>query len=124
MVNFLDSESESKPNEISGRMPSSSSSYYLDLDLEASTVTMKRPKSEDLSNINSCDEEVTEHKEVNFQSQNSKVPEDLLNDKLLVQEMKEKPGWHQVANLKSTFDESSAYNRLTWELKLFKIFNI
>lgn len=96
-------------------MPSSSSSYYLNLDLEASTVTLKRPKSVDLSvdSPNSCEEEILEHKEVNFQSQNSNVPEDLLNDKLLVQEIKEKEGWHHVTNLKNNFDESSAYNSLT-----------
>lgn len=50
-----DSESETKPSnsmqQTAGRLPSSSSSFYLDLNLEASTVTLKRPTSEDLTTI-------------------------------------------------------------------------
>lgn len=97
-------------------MPSSSSSFYLDLNLEASTVTLKRPTSEviipDSADFN---DGIIEHKEVNFQTQenNSKVPEDLLNDKLLVQEIKEREGWHKVTNLKNAYNESTVYNSLT-----------
>lgn len=95
-------------------MPSSSSSFYLDLNLEASTVTLKRPTSEDIiSAAADCNDGIVEQKEVNFQTQENKVPEDLLNDKLLVQEIKEQEGWHQVANLKNTFNESTVYNSLT-----------
>lgn len=97
-------------------MPSSSSSFYLDLNLESSTVTLKRPTSEDVTSVAADNNDgMIEHKEVNFQGQenNAKVPEDLLNDTLLVQELKERDGWHQVANLKNAYGESSAYNSLT-----------
>ena len=116
MMPFADSESESKqPSQTTGRMPSSSSSFYLDLNLEASTVTLKRPTSEDIMSTSSdCNDGMIEHKEVNFQTQeNNTVPEDLLNDTLLVQDIKEREEWHQVSNLKSAFGESNVYNSLT-----------
>ncbi|OXU27408.1 hypothetical protein TSAR_004798 [Trichomalopsis sarcophagae] len=110
-----DSESESRhPPQVQGRMPSSSSSFYLDLNLEASTVTLKRPTSEDIiSTTADCNDEIVEQKEVNFQTRENKVPEDLLNDKLLVQDIKKQEGWHQVANLNNAFNESTVYNSLT-----------
>ncbi|XP_023248602.1 1-phosphatidylinositol 3-phosphate 5-kinase [Copidosoma floridanum] len=119
-----DSESESKQSpQSSGRVPSSSSSYYLDLNLEASTVTLKKPTSEDLtSSVGEVCNTTVEHKEVNFQSQenNCNVPDDLLNDKLLVQDVKEKEGWHRVSNLKNAFGESTVYDTLTSAYKQHK----
>ncbi|XP_046466655.1 putative 1-phosphatidylinositol 3-phosphate 5-kinase isoform X1 [Neodiprion pinetum] len=114
-----DSESETKqPNSMFstiGRMPSSSSSFYLDLNLEASTVTLKRPTSEELSvlSVDSIDN-LVEKKEVNFTAHecNSGVPDELLRDTLHVQDYKEKNSWHKSNNLKTAFGESNAYNRL------------
>ncbi|XP_047360824.1 1-phosphatidylinositol 3-phosphate 5-kinase isoform X1 [Vespa velutina] len=115
-----DSESESKPSnsvqQTSGRLPSSSSSFYLDLNLEASTVTLKRPTSEDLTTISiDSNDGVTEQKEVNIKSHecNFKVSDDLLSDTFQIQEIKEKSGWHKMTNLRTAFGEMSAYNCLT-----------
>ncbi|XP_020286766.1 1-phosphatidylinositol 3-phosphate 5-kinase isoform X2 [Pseudomyrmex gracilis] len=113
-----DSESETKPSNTQsqsfGRLPSSSSSFYLDLNLEASTVALKRPTSEDLTDLISVDS-VIEQKEINLKSHdcNLKLCDDLLNDTLQVHEFKEKNGWHRPTNLRSNFDELSAYERLT-----------
>lgn len=119
-VLILDSESESKPSnsvqQTSGRLPSSSSSFYLDLNLEASTVTLKRPTSEDLTTISiDSNDGVIEQKEVNLKSHecNFKVSDDLLSDTFQVQEIKEKSGWHKMTNLRTAFEEMSAYNCLT-----------
>lgn len=97
-------------------MPSSSSSFYLDLNVEASTVTLKRPTSDDMLSVaTDSSDGIFEQKEVNFQTQdnNSKIPEDLLNDTLLVQDVRDKGGWHQAVNLKNSYGESSVYNSLT-----------
>ncbi|XP_058804589.1 1-phosphatidylinositol 3-phosphate 5-kinase isoform X2 [Phymastichus coffea] len=121
-ANTEDSENESKqfPQISQGRIPSSSSSFYLDLNVEASTVTLKRPTSDDMLSVaTDSSDGIFEQKEINFQSQdnNSKIPEDLLNDTLLVQDIKEKEGWHQTANLKNTYNESSVYASLTSSYK-------
>ncbi|KAK2584922.1 hypothetical protein KPH14_002518 [Odynerus spinipes] len=115
-----DSESESRPSnsiqQIGGRLPSSSSSFYLDLNLEASTVTLKRPTSEDLTSISiDSSDGVIEQKEVNLKSHecNFKVSDDLLSETFQVQEIKEKSGWHKMINLRTAFGEMSAYNCLT-----------
>ncbi|XP_014610416.1 PREDICTED: 1-phosphatidylinositol 3-phosphate 5-kinase isoform X2 [Polistes canadensis] len=87
-----------------------------DLNVEASTVTLKRPTSEDLTTISiDSNDGVIEQKEVNLKSHecNFKVSDDLLSDTFQVQEIKEKSGWHKVSNLRSTFGEMSAYNCLT-----------
>ncbi|XP_015188060.1 PREDICTED: 1-phosphatidylinositol 3-phosphate 5-kinase isoform X1 [Polistes dominula] len=87
-----------------------------DLNVEASTVTLKRPTSEDLTTISvDSNDGVIEQKEVNLKSHecNFKVSDDLLSDTFQVQEIKEKSGWHKVTNLRSTFGEMSAYNCLT-----------
>ncbi|XP_076663610.1 1-phosphatidylinositol 3-phosphate 5-kinase fab1 isoform X2 [Andrena cerasifolii] len=115
-----DSESETKPStsmqQTSGRLPSSSSSFYLDLNLESSTVTLKRPTSEDLTaiSVNSSDG-VIEQKEVTVKSHkcNLKIADDLLNDTLQVQEFKERNGWHKPSNLRTVLGELHAYECLT-----------
>ncbi|CAL7943576.1 unnamed protein product [Xylocopa violacea] len=115
-----DSESETKPSnsmqQTTGRLPSSSSSFYLDLNLEASTVTLKRPTSEDLTTISvDSSDGVIEQKEVTVKSHkcNFKIADDLLNDTLQVQECKEKNGWHKPTNLPTAFGELHAYECLT-----------
>ncbi|KAK9307472.1 hypothetical protein QLX08_002112 [Tetragonisca angustula] len=114
-----DSESETKPSnstqQTTGRLPSSSSSFYLDLNLEASTVTLKRPTSEDLTTISvDSSDGVIEQKEVTVKSHkcNFKIADDLLNDTLQVQEFKEKIGWHKPTNLRTMFGELHAYECL------------
>lgn len=118
---ILDSESETKPSnsmqQTAGRLPSSSSSFYLDLNLEASTVTLKRPTSEDLTTISvDSSDGVIEQKEVTVKSHkcNFKIADDLLNDNdtLQVQEFKEKNGWHKPTNLRIAFGELHAYECL------------
>lgn len=99
-----------------GRLPSSSSSFYLDLNLEASTVTLKRPTSEDLTTISvDSSDGVIEQKEITVKSHkcNLKIADDLLNDTLQVQEFKEKGGWHKATNLRTAFGELHAYECLT-----------
>ncbi|XP_003403346.2 1-phosphatidylinositol 3-phosphate 5-kinase [Bombus terrestris] len=115
-----DSESETKPSnsvqQTTGRLPSSSSSFYLDLNLEASTVTLKRPTSEDLTTISvDSSDGIIEQKEVTVKSHkcNFKIADDLLNDTLQVQEFKEKNGWHKPTNLRTVFGELHAYECLT-----------
>lgn len=116
-----DSESEIKqPNSappVISRLPSSSSSFYLDLNLEASTVTLKRPTSEEMSviSVESNSDNASEKKEVNFSAHecNSSVPDELLSEMLHVQDYREKNGWYKPNNLKTTFGEGSAYNLLT-----------
>lgn len=116
-----DSESETKPSnsmqQTAGRLPSSSSSFYLDLNLEASTVTLKRPTSEDLTTISvDSSDGIIEQKEVTVKSHkcNFKIADDLLNDNdtLQVQEFKEKNGWHKPTNLRTAFGELHAYENL------------
>lgn len=116
-----DSESETKPSnsmqQTAGRLPSSSSSFYLDLNLEASTVTLKRPTSEDLTTISvDSSDGIIEQKEVTVKSHkcNFKIADDLLNDNdtLQVQEFKEKNGWHKPTNLRTAFGELHAYESL------------
>lgn len=114
-----DSESESKQPELSPqnhpRLPSSSSSFYLDLNLEASTVTLKRPTSEDLTTISiDSGDGIIERKEINIKAleRNSKVTDEVLSDTLQVQEPKERNGWHKATNFRSAFGEVSAYNCL------------
>ncbi|RLU26367.1 hypothetical protein DMN91_000161 [Ooceraea biroi] len=115
-----DSESETKPtssqSQTFGRLPSSSSSFYLDLNLEASTVTLKRPTSEDLTAISvDSSDGIIEQKEINLKPHdcNLKICDDLLNDTLQVHEFKEKNGWHRATNLRTAFGELSAYEGLT-----------
>ncbi|XP_017791586.1 PREDICTED: 1-phosphatidylinositol 3-phosphate 5-kinase [Habropoda laboriosa] len=115
-----DSESETKPSnsaqQSTGRLPSSSSSFYLDLNLEASTVTLKRPTSEDLNTISvDSSDGVIEQKDVMVKSHkcNFKIADDLLSDTLQVQEFKEKNGWHKPTNLRTVFGELYAYECLT-----------
>lgn len=116
-----DSENEGKQitplNQPTGRLPSSSSSFYLDLNLEASTVTLKRPTtSEDFSSaLTDSSDSAIEQKEVNFKADecNSGVSDELLNDTLQVQEVKEKHSWHKVNNLRNSFGEMAAYNSLS-----------
>lgn len=86
----------------------SSANFYLDLDVDSSTVSLKRPPSEDfIPSLIS--------KEVNIQAQESysKDSDDLLNDVLKVQEVKGRSGWHKVTNLKNTFGELNAYDNIT-----------
>lgn len=117
----IDSESETKPTNCSQsqtfcRLPSSSSSFYLDLNLEASTVTLKRPTSEDLTAISvDSSDGIIEQKEINLKSHdcNHKICDDLLSDTLQVHEFKEKNGWHRATNLRTAFGELSAYECLT-----------
>ena len=90
-MSFADSESKSKqPSQTTGCMSSSSSSFYLDINLEASAVTLKRPTSENIMSTSSdCNDGMIEHKEVNFKTQeNNTVPENLLNDTILIQDIK------------------------------------
>ncbi|XP_011640155.1 1-phosphatidylinositol 3-phosphate 5-kinase isoform X2 [Pogonomyrmex barbatus] len=115
-----DSESEIRPmsshSQTFGRLPSSSSSFYLDLNLEASTVTLKRPTSEDLTAISvDSSDGIIEQKEINLKSHdcNLKICDDLLSDTLQVHEFKEKNGWHRATNLRTAFGELSAYECLT-----------
>ncbi|KAL6263914.1 hypothetical protein P5V15_003996 [Pogonomyrmex californicus] len=115
-----DSESETRPmsshSQTFGRLPSSSSSFYLDLNLEASTVTLKRPTSEDLTAISvDSSDGIIEQKEINLKSHdcNLKICDDLLSDTLQVHEFKEKNGWHRATNLRTAFGELSAYECLT-----------
>lgn len=115
-----DSESETKPtnsqSQTFGRLPSSSSSFYLDLNLEASTVTLKRPTSEDLTAISvDSSDGIVEQKEINLKSHdcNHKICDDLLSDTLQMHEFKEKNGWHRATNLRIAFGELSAYEGLT-----------
>ncbi|XP_012235504.1 putative 1-phosphatidylinositol 3-phosphate 5-kinase [Linepithema humile] len=115
-----DSESETKPmssqSQTFGRLPSSSSSFYLDLNLEASTVTLKRPTSEDLTVISvDSSDGIIEQKEINLKPHdcNLKICDDLLSDTLQVHEFKEKNGWHRATNLRTAFGEISAYECLT-----------
>lgn len=100
-----------------GRLPSSSSSFYLDLNLEASTVTLKRPTSEDLTTISiDSSDGIVEQKEISFTKThdcNFKMCDDLLSDTLQVHEFKEKNGWHRATNLRTVFGELSAYECLT-----------
>ncbi|KYM97169.1 1-phosphatidylinositol-3-phosphate 5-kinase [Cyphomyrmex costatus] len=115
-----DSESETRPmsshSQTFGRLPSSSSSFYLDLNLEASTVTLKRPTSEDLTAISvDSGDGIVEQKEINLKAHdcNLKLCDDLLSDTLQVHEFKEKNGWHRATNLRTAFGELSAYECLT-----------
>ncbi|XP_053980102.1 1-phosphatidylinositol 3-phosphate 5-kinase [Hylaeus volcanicus] len=115
-----DSESETKPSnsvqQTTGRLPSSSSSFYLDLNLESSTVTLKRPTSEDLTTISvDSSDGVIEQKEATVTSHtcNFKIADDLLNDTLQVQEFKERNGWHKPSNLRTVLGELHAYECLT-----------
>ncbi|XP_011694487.1 PREDICTED: 1-phosphatidylinositol 3-phosphate 5-kinase-like [Wasmannia auropunctata] len=115
-----DSESETRPmsshSQTFGRLPSSSSSFYLDLNLEASTVTLKRPTSEDLTAISvDSSDGIIEQKEINLKLHdcNLKMCDDLLSDTLQVHEFKEKNGWHRATNLRTAFGELSAYECLT-----------
>lgn len=88
-------------------MSTSTINFYLDLDVDSSTASLKRPPSEDfIPNLVS--------KEVNIQAQESycKDSDDLSNDVLKVQEVKGRSGWHKVTNLKNTFGELSAYNNI------------
>ena len=86
----------------------------MDLDLEASTVTLKRPTSEGAISSDYNDE-VIEHKKVSVRAQevNSKDSDDLLNDILQVQETKNRNGWHNIQNLKSGSNELYAFNTLS-----------
>ncbi|KAJ8686685.1 hypothetical protein QAD02_022479 [Eretmocerus hayati] len=106
-----DSESKSKQSpHVPGRMPSSSSSFYLDLNVKSSTVTLKRPMSGEIIST------PTDNKDGIVGGKNTndcKVREDLLKDSLQVQEVREKGGWHQVVDLKNTFNESNVYKCLT-----------
>ncbi|XP_076280826.1 1-phosphatidylinositol 3-phosphate 5-kinase fab1 isoform X3 [Lasioglossum baleicum] len=115
-----DSESETRaPNPIpvtTGRLPSSSSSFYLDLNLESSTVTLKRPTSEDLTTLSvDSSDSVLDQKEESTKSDkcNLKIADDLLNDTLQVQEVKERNGWHKPSNIRTSFGELHTYERLT-----------
>ncbi|CAB0037002.1 unnamed protein product [Trichogramma brassicae] len=117
IMGVTDSDGETKqPLQAVSRLPSSGSSFYLDLDLEASTVSLKRPTSNEILDFSGSDShsEIIEHKEVNVQCQeNSNVPEDLLNDTLLVQEKKGTGGWNEISNLKSSYGEASSYQSIT-----------
>ncbi|XP_014488639.1 PREDICTED: 1-phosphatidylinositol 3-phosphate 5-kinase [Dinoponera quadriceps] len=131
-----DSESETKPTTSTpfgrvpstvsqstfGRLPSSSSSFYLDLNLEASTVTLKRPTSEDLTTISiDSSDGIVEQKEISLAKThdcNLKMCDDLLSDTLQVHELKEKNGWHKATNLRTVFGELSAYECLTSAYKV------
>ncbi|XP_012269678.2 1-phosphatidylinositol 3-phosphate 5-kinase [Athalia rosae] len=116
-----DSESETKQPSSAlptvGRLPSSSSSFYLDLNLEASTVMLKRPTSEELSvlSLDGSSDNTIERKEVKFTTHecNSGVSDELLSDTLDVQDNQEQNVWHKPNNLKTVLGESNAYSRLT-----------
>ncbi|XP_033330522.2 1-phosphatidylinositol 3-phosphate 5-kinase fab1 isoform X2 [Megalopta genalis] len=115
-----DSESETKPpnsmQQTSGRLPSSSSSFYIDVNLESSTVTLKRPTSEDLTTLSvDSSDSVLDQKEDPVKSHecNLKIADDLLNETLQVQEVKERNGWHKPSNLRTSFGELHTYECLT-----------
>lgn len=98
--------------QTTGRLPSSSSSFYLDLNLESSTVTLKRPTSEDLTTISvDSSDSVIDQKEVAIKSHkcNLKIADDLLSDVLQVQEFKERNGWHKPSNLRAASGELHVY---------------
>ncbi|XP_066582542.1 1-phosphatidylinositol 3-phosphate 5-kinase isoform X2 [Prorops nasuta] len=112
-----DSESETKPTNPTpaGRLASSSSSFYLDLNLEASTVTLKKPTSAELIISSDSADYTIEQKEVNLKSHEccNKILEDLLSDTLQVHELKDRTGWHKVTNLRTAYGEMNAYNCLS-----------
>ncbi|KAK0158635.1 hypothetical protein PV328_009612 [Microctonus aethiopoides] len=116
-----DSENETKQlHSTPGRLPSSSSSFYLDLNLAASTVTLKRPTSDDFtSTFTDSSDSTVEQREINLKSHecNTGVSEDVLNDTLQVQKVKEQNSWHKVNNLRNSFGELSAYNCLSLAYK-------
>ncbi|XP_043287999.1 1-phosphatidylinositol 3-phosphate 5-kinase [Venturia canescens] len=118
-----DSESDTKqpifPGAV-GRLPSSSSSFYLDLNVEASTATLKRPTSEDLASImteSSTTDGTIEQKEVtdvkSSHNCESGVSDELLSDTLQVQKLNERNSWHKAKNLSTANEEFSCYNSLT-----------
>ncbi|XP_011497004.1 PREDICTED: 1-phosphatidylinositol 3-phosphate 5-kinase [Ceratosolen solmsi marchali] len=111
------SEKESKQlTGISTCISSSCSSFYLDLNIEASTVTLKRPISVDrISSSIDCNDQLMEQKKINYIKESNS--EDVLNDTLLVQEIKNREAWHQTTNLKNGYGESNIYNSLLFAYK-------
>lgn len=101
------------------RLPSSSSSFYLDLNVEASTATLKRPTSEDLASImtdSSTTDGTNDHKEtldVKPHNCESGVSDELLSDTLQVQKFNERNSWHRAKNLSTANEELGCYNSLT-----------
>ncbi|XP_011310721.1 putative 1-phosphatidylinositol 3-phosphate 5-kinase [Fopius arisanus] len=93
------------------RLPSSSSSFYLDLNLEASTVTLKRPTSGDFPLFGDTEPLTPDPDKI---AQDNAAVSEVLNDTLFhVQETKERSSWHKVNNLRNSFGEMSAYNSLS-----------
>ncbi|XP_034942912.1 1-phosphatidylinositol 3-phosphate 5-kinase [Chelonus insularis] len=129
-----DSESETKPSYASppsvSHFPTSGSSFYLDLNLEDSTVTLKRPKtSQDINKeFTDSSDSATESKQYRNSiskhdfagsSTASVGSDELLNDDALqtVQQVKEINCWYKVNNLRNSFGEMSAYNNLSLAYK-------
>ncbi|XP_008558177.1 1-phosphatidylinositol 3-phosphate 5-kinase isoform X2 [Microplitis demolitor] len=112
-----DSESESKQSEITTRIPSSGSSFYLDLDVGASTVTLKRPTTFDNFLTDTYSDAVGDQQQIlsKFdQLNNTGVTDEIINDEnLKVQQVKVRNCWHKVNNLCNSYGEMSAYNNLS-----------
>lgn len=111
-----DSESEIKQLQPIARLPSSSSSFYLDLNLQSSIVTLKRPLTSENFTTEFNASPDNEQREINnLTSQDPSraggASDELLNDSLQV-EVKERNSWHKVKNLKNSLGEMSSYNNL------------
>ncbi|XP_044009254.1 1-phosphatidylinositol 3-phosphate 5-kinase isoform X2 [Aphidius gifuensis] len=116
-------DSESENAKHYHRLPSSGSSYYLSLNVQSSTVTLKRPlTSEDFATtfshpldngIEQQQQQQPQRDTTNSHECQSKgsVSDELLNDSLQV-EVKERNSWHKVNNLENSLGEMSAYNNL------------
>lgn len=105
-----DSEAEFSsppPNKVSYRLPSSSSSYLLDLNLEESTVHLMKPTTDEIDTQTNqkCEVKVEIPTEVNV-IQTSQH-----------REHAPASGWHNATNLRSDNGEEQAYQVLT---KTFK----
>ncbi|KAG8034945.1 hypothetical protein G9C98_008021, partial [Cotesia typhae] len=109
-----DSESETKQTEIT-RMPSSGSSFYLDLDVGASTVTLKRPTSSDNFFTDAGDSE--QHQQISKTHQCNTGADEMISDENLVQEVKVRNCWHKPNVLRNSYGEMSAYNSLSLAFK-------
>ncbi|XP_044581623.1 putative 1-phosphatidylinositol 3-phosphate 5-kinase isoform X2 [Cotesia glomerata] len=109
-----DSESETKQAEIT-RMPSSGSSFYLDLDVGASTVTLKRPTSSDNFFTDALDPE--QQQQASKTHQCNSGADEMISDENLVQEVKVRNCWHKPNLLRNSYGEMAAYNSLSLAFK-------
>ncbi|CAG5098005.1 Similar to fab1: Putative 1-phosphatidylinositol 3-phosphate 5-kinase (Drosophila melanogaster) [Cotesia congregata] len=109
-----DSESETKQAEII-RIPSSGSSFYLDLDVGASTVTLKRPSSSDNFFTDAGDSE--NHQQQTLKNHQCNTADEMISDENLVQEVKVRNCWHKPNLLRNSYGEMAAYNSLSLAFK-------